>query len=108
MSLLKAGINVSMILFSVLLPIFSLANASNLKERIHDYSKLIEGQDYIFEPLQGVGGYMTATGKGIKPRDYIILQSAYKNYRYQVEEIEYYADPSDMWIALLKQVVFDQ
>ena len=107
MSLFKTGINVSMILFSVLLPILTLANTSSLKHKIHDYSKLIEGQDYVFEPVQGVGGYMTATGKGIKPRDYIILQSGYKNYRYQVEEIEYYADPSDMWIALLKQVIFD-
>lgn len=108
MSLIRTGISFSFSLLSVFLPMLSLANESKQKNKIHDYSQLVRGKDYVFEPLQGgMGGYMTSSGKGIKPGDYIILQYGCKHYRYQVEEIDYYADPSDMWIALLKQVIFD-
>jgi hypothetical protein len=108
MSLIRTGINFTFILFSVLLPIHSLGKESKLKNKVHDYSQLVAGQDYILEILEeGMGAYMTATGKGVKPQDYIILQSGYQNYRYKVEAIDYYTDPSDMWMALLKQVRFD-
>jgi hypothetical protein len=106
MSLIRTGISFSFSLLSVFLPMLSLANESKQKNKIHDYSLLVRGKDYVFEPLYGgAGGYMTGIGKGVKPCDYIILQYNCKNYHYQVEEIDYYADPSDMWIALLKQVI---
>lgn len=108
MSLIRTGISFSFSLLSVFLPMLSLTNESKQKNKIHDYSQLVRGKDYVFEPLHGgLGGYMTAVGKGIKPCDYIILQHGCQNYRYKVEEIDYYSDPSDMWIALLKQVIFD-
>ncbi|OUL18433.1 hypothetical protein [Nostoc sp. 106C] len=108
MSIFRTGINFSFSLFSGLLPVLVILNESKQKHKIHDYSQLIRGKDYIFETLQGgLEGYMTGTGKGIKPSDYIILQYGCQNYRYKVEEIDYYADPSDMWIALLKPVIFD-
>ncbi|QFS42994.1 hypothetical protein GXM_00467 [Nostoc sphaeroides CCNUC1] len=50
---------------------------------------------------------MTGIGKGIKPRDRIVLRQGCESSQYQVEEIDYYSDPSDMWIALLKQVPID-
>ncbi|QLE40139.1 hypothetical protein FD723_06490 [Nostoc sp. C052] len=75
------------------------------KNRIHDYSQQIWGSDYVFERLnEGMIGYMTGVGTGIKPCDRIILREGCESYQYQVEEIDYYSDPSDMWIALLKQV----
>ncbi|BAY10915.1 hypothetical protein [Calothrix sp. NIES-2098] len=108
MSILRTGINFSFSLFSGFLPMLVILNETKQKHKIHDYTQLIRGRDYIFETLQGgLRGYMTGTGKGIKPRDYIILQHGSQNYRYQVEEIDYYADPSDMWIALVKQVRFE-
>lgn len=48
---------------------------------------------------------MTGIGKGIKPGDYLILQRDSELCRYQVEEIDYYSDPPDMWMALLKKVI---
>ncbi|MEH2437430.1 MAG: hypothetical protein V7K25_24890 [Nostoc sp.] len=78
------------------------------KHKIHDYSQLVSGSDYVFERLnEGTIGYMTGSGTAIKPSDRIILQEGCESYQYQVEEVDYYSDPSDMWIALLKQVTID-
>ncbi|MEH1902973.1 MAG: hypothetical protein V7L04_16530 [Nostoc sp.] len=78
------------------------------KHKIHDYSQQVWGSDYVFERLnEGTIGYMTGIGKSIKPGDRIILRQGSESYQYQVEEIDYYSDPSDMWIALLKQVPID-
>ncbi|WP_375514666.1 hypothetical protein [uncultured Nostoc sp.] len=75
------------------------------KHKVHDYSQLICGSDYVFERLnEGTIGYMTGIGKGIKLCDRIIVREGCESYQYQVEELDYYSDPSDMWIALLKQV----
>ncbi|BAY61238.1 hypothetical protein NIES22_12990 [Calothrix brevissima NIES-22] len=108
MSLIKTGINFTFILFSVFLPIRSFGKDLKLTHKVHDYSQLVAGKDYILEIIdEGMKAYMTATGKGIKPQDYIILQSNSQNYRYKIESIDYYADPSDMWMALLKKVRFE-
>ncbi|MEH2409524.1 hypothetical protein [Nostoc sp.] len=78
------------------------------KHKIHDYSQKVLGNDYVFERLnEGTIGYMTGIGKGIKPGDRIILREGSESYQYQVEEIDYYSDPSDMWMALLKQVLVE-
>lgn len=88
---------------------FSLVNfpkdKSTQKNKTHDYSQLIPGKEYVFEPLnQGLEAQMTGIGKGIKPLDYMIVRCDAQLCRYQVVEIDYYADPSDMWMALLKKV----
>ncbi|MEH2459969.1 hypothetical protein [Nostoc sp.] len=78
------------------------------KYKTHDYSQQVWGNDYVFERLnEGTAGYMTGIGKGIKPGDRIILREGSESYQYQVEEIDYYSDPSDMWMALLKQVLVE-
>ncbi|MEH2395574.1 MAG: hypothetical protein V7K21_29275 [Nostoc sp.] len=78
------------------------------KNKIHDYSQQVWGSDYVFERLnEGMIGYMTGIGKGVKLRDRIILRQDCESYQYQVEEIDYYSEPSDMWIALLKQVLVE-
>ncbi|MDF5738168.1 MULTISPECIES: hypothetical protein [unclassified Nostoc] len=78
------------------------------KHKIHDYSQQLWGSDYVFERLnEGTIGYMTGIGKSIKPGERIILRQGSESYQYQVEEIDYYSDPSNMWIALLKQVPID-
>ncbi|MEA5598336.1 hypothetical protein [Rivularia sp. UHCC 0363] len=51
--------------------------------------------------------YMTAQSKDVKCDDYIILQIGSASCRYQVEQIDYYANPSDMWMALIKKVSND-
>ncbi|MBH8552819.1 hypothetical protein I8751_10655 [Nostocaceae cyanobacterium CENA357] len=73
-----------------------------MKNKIHDYSQLVWGRDYVFELLnEGTGGYMTGIGKSIELGDYIILRHSCQVYQYQVEEINYYRHPPDIYIALL-------
>lgn len=93
--------------FSNFFPLVSIPKVkSTQKSKTHDYSQFLQGQEYVFEPLdQGLEGQMTAIGKGIKPLDFIILRCDSQLCRYQVEEIDYYTDPPDMWIGLLKQVI---
>ncbi|WP_339381337.1 hypothetical protein [Brasilonema sp. UFV-L1] len=50
---------------------------------------------------------MTGQGKGVKRGDYIILRDSSNACRYQVEDIDYYSEPPDMWIALLQKVDFE-
>ncbi|WP_373529171.1 hypothetical protein [Nostoc sp.] len=98
--------NLSFSFLNKLVLVGSPANQLKQKNKIHNYSQQIGGIDYVFERLNGgMLGYMTGIGKGIKPCDRIILQQGCESYQYQIEEIDYYSDPSDMWIALLKQVV---
>ncbi|MBW4563737.1 MAG: hypothetical protein KME32_21845 [Mojavia pulchra JT2-VF2] len=105
MFLIRTGINLSFTLLNGLLPMLIPANSTKPNNTTHDYSRFIWGKDYAFESLNnGMAGYMTGIGKGVQPLDYIILQQGGKSYRYQVEEIDYYSEPSDMWIALLKRV----
>lgn len=103
---IKTSMNLSSNLFNYFPLIIAPKDKLTQKKKTHDYSKFIAGQEYVFEPLnQGLEGQMTGIGKGIKPLDYIILQCGSQLCRYQVEEIDYYAEPPDMWMALLKKVI---
>jgi MioC protein len=78
---------------------------SKQKSKTYDYRQLIEGRDYIFESIEGGDrAYLTGQGKNVKRSDYLILSD---RSHYQVEKIDYYANPPDMWIALLKRVLID-
>ncbi len=100
--------NLSFSFLNKLALISSPANELKQKNKIHDYSQQVWGTDYVFERLnEGIMGYMTGVGKTIKPGDRIILRQGCESYQYQVQEIDYYSDPSDMWMALLKQVPID-
>jgi MioC protein len=89
-----------------LLSIFkSQSTRSKPKEKTHDYSQLEKGSDYIFESVDGGSrGYMTGQGGGVKCGDYVILPAESNGGRYQVKEIDYYSNPSDVWTALLERV----
>jgi hypothetical protein len=74
--------------------------------KTHNYTHLVSGKDYVLERSEDTQkSHMTATGKNIKSGDCIIVTEADgKCCKYQVEEIDYYSDPPDMWMALLKEV----
>ncbi|MEC4819328.1 MAG: hypothetical protein SAK29_39570 [Scytonema sp. PMC 1069.18] len=75
------------------------------RNKIYDYTQQIYGRDYIFKSADDkTKGLMTGYGKGIKSGDYIIFRDGSHFYQYQVEEIDYYSKPSNMWIALLKKI----
>ncbi len=83
---------------------FITSRLKQQKNKTHDYSQLVCGHDYIFEPVDNLTqGYMTGQGKGVNCGDCIVLQIGSQVEKYQVEEIDYYSEPSDMWMALLKK-----
>jgi hypothetical protein len=97
-----SGINLNVIVSSL----FHLISTKlkKQKNKTYDYTQLICGRDYVFEPTDNqTRGYMTGQGKGLKSGDYIILQNGSGACIYQVEEINYYSEPPDMWMALLKK-----
>ncbi|MCV3215223.1 hypothetical protein OGM63_17175 [Plectonema radiosum NIES-515] len=107
MSSTKSGINLRVIFSSL----FSLLSnkAKQPQTKTYDYSEYVCGRDYVFElAVDDLNkGYMTGQGRGIKCGDYIIFKNGSNSCRYQVEEIDYYSQPRDMWIALLNKVIVE-
>ncbi|GAB4243395.1 MAG: hypothetical protein Kow0049_32960 [Stanieria sp.] len=85
---------------------FKKSRQASSSVKIHDYRRYSLGSDYIFELVDHTDkGYMTGYGMGVKPGDHLLLTIDNQVCQYRVQEIDYYANPSDMWIALLKQVI---
>ena len=75
------------------------------KQRMHNYTHYDAGIDYIFEPANTDGlAYLISQGRNVKCGDCIILGENVNPHQYQVEGIDHYANPSDMWIAALKPI----
>jgi len=92
-----------------LIKLLAIQKKLKRQPKIHNYTQYDCNHDYIFELAERENcGYMTSQGQGINRGDYLILSSGFNTNKYQVEEIEYYSNPSDMWIALLKQVSIEQ
>ncbi len=106
MSFSRSGINPSVFFLS--LSNLILNKLKRNKNKTHDFTKCAHGSDYVFEVAEEVtAAYMTAQSKGVNPGDYIILQFGSESWRYQVEQIDYYSNPPDMWMALIKKVTDD-
>ncbi|BAZ11095.1 hypothetical protein NIES4071_29200 [Calothrix sp. NIES-4071] len=74
------------------------------KQKTYDFTSFVAGEDYVFEPVDNyTKAYMTAQSKGVGVGDFITLQHGAEIYQYQVEQIDYYSNPSDMWTAVLKR-----
>ncbi len=103
MSLSRSSINPSV--FFLYLTNLVLKTLKQKKHNTHDFTECVRGSDYVFEIAEDpMKAYMTAQSKDVKCDDYIILQIGSESCRYQVEQIDYYANPSDMWMALIKKV----
>jgi hypothetical protein len=82
-----------------------LSHAFPRQQKTHDYTCYQIGVDYFFESINhGTQGYMTGQGKGIRCGDCLLLGLESGSVAYQIEDINYYSNPSDMWIALLAKV----
>lgn len=68
----------------------------------HTFSGLW-GDNYIFTPInKGLKGSILGWRAGLGEGDYVILKNGDKTTRYQIEEISYYSDPTDMFKASVK------
>jgi hypothetical protein len=69
---------------------------------VHDYSQYEWGRDYVFEPLEdGKRGCLRGYGGNLHAGDRIILCNGSETVQYQVDEIEHYNEPTNLWIALV-------
>jgi MioC protein len=84
-----------------------LVTRNKLKQqyKVHDYTQKYYNESYCFDSMDGDSwGYMTAQQHGVSKGDRILIVKDSRILQYEVEEIDYYANPSDMWIALLRFV----
>lgn len=79
--------------------LFAQVSPSASKCKTHNFTKQIKSVNYEFEELDTRRVQMTGYGKGINPRDFILLTE--ERIRYRVEAIDYYSDPANLWTALL-------
>jgi hypothetical protein len=71
---------------------------------VHDYTQH-QPSEYTIEFIAEANKYhMTGQGRGICQGDRILLCQDGQTTRYQVQSIEYYASPSNLWAALLIKV----
>jgi hypothetical protein len=71
------------------------------KRRIHDYRKRYWGHDYTLTPDPNpVTARITGWGDGLRRHDLLVVpHHAGGACFYEIEQIEYRMDPSDMWSA---------
>jgi MioC protein len=74
--------------------------------KVHDFSQRSPKEFAFEQAAEENQAYMTGQGRGISRGDYILLQLDQDHpdqqpKLYQVQMIDYYSSPSDMWIALL-------
>jgi hypothetical protein len=100
---IRLGINVRVIFISIF--DWLLNKPTQHKHKTHDFTEFTSDRDYVFEKADDITkGYITGQGKGIKPGDFILLRQGEDSCCYQVEQIDYYSDPPDMWMALVARV----
>jgi hypothetical protein len=82
--------------------------ASNKKSdrsraKVHHYLKTVDSNSFALEPVgkNALEFSMTAFGADIKQGDFIVINDKTSTITYKVEDIDYYLDPPDMWMALL-------
>lgn len=75
--------------------------------KIHRYYSDDMGQGFIINKIEGKPGYyyMTAYSVRVKPGDYIEIVQSNEILKYQVEYVDYYSEPSDMWIGVLHEIL---
>lgn len=79
--------------------LLTLLRLTGRRPKTHDYTRRVAGVDYIVEfQADSPVAIMTTYGRGIRVGDWVVLVPG--EY-YRVETLEYYANPGDMWIALL-------
>ncbi len=81
-----------------------LAPKRSVRGKVHDYAKAHRGEEYLFEEEHGDNlAYMTGHGGAIVAGDWLLLNRNGQTIAYQVQTIDYYAFPAEMWIAALSR-----
>jgi hypothetical protein len=78
---------------------------NNRRPKIYTYTKSSDSYSLVLEAINGssLKYYMTAYGAGIRAGDFIVISDPEFSVTFNVENIDYYLDPPDLWIACLIQ-----
>lgn len=74
------------------------------KQRTHNYSSPGWGHRVIMGKkldIRGLRWRVSGFGHGVRKGDFLILPNESETTRYQVDEIDYYLDPKDMWHGVI-------
>lgn len=75
------------------------------KTKIFSYDFCGIGENFVLEAdLNTRSYYMTSLQAGAQLGDCVQIHHLDKTTTYQIQEIEYYTEPSDMWMARLLQI----
>lgn len=75
------------------------------KTRIFTYIACNAGQTFVLDLTPDTNTcYMTSQQAGVKSGDQVQIYDPDKISTYQIQEIEYYENPSDAWIAKLQKI----
>lgn len=71
-----------------------------------DYTRRHIGHDLTFRPVDGgrqldATGWGPSSGRRLREGDYLVLANGARTTRYRVASVSYFADPPDMWHAIL-------
>jgi len=82
-------------------PRWSLGNR-NGKSKVHRYNDSAMSNDFCLEALSDQSGFMmTSCRAGVRRGDWIHIVDTDGCQEYRVDEIDFYSEPADMWIAKL-------
>jgi hypothetical protein len=83
----------------------SFCKRNDRRPKIYTFIKSSESYSLVLEAVNGfpLKYYMTAYGAGIRAGDFIVVSDRESSVTFTVENIDYYLDPPDLWIACLVQ-----
>ena len=81
----------------------STKKSDHSRPKVYHYLKTINSNSFALEPAgeNSLKFSMTGFGTDIKQGDFIVINDETSTTTYKVENIDYYLDPPDMWMALL-------
>jgi hypothetical protein len=73
--------------------------------REHNLQTHEDGYDYFLNVIDnGMTAYLTVQRANVKLQDHILIKNQGELIRYQVQEIDYFADPADVCMLMLRRV----
>lgn len=89
--------------YIALISVLERALTPSRPPKVHDFSHRPPNA-FAFEQAGENQAYMTGQGRRVLRGDYILLQFGQQQTFYQVQNVDYYSNPADMWTALLSEV----
>ncbi|OLP17044.1 hypothetical protein BST81_16905 [Leptolyngbya sp. 'hensonii'] len=78
-------------------------NQNPCNSRTFDYRHYQNGSDFFFDAVDEDQAYITIQESYLKQGDFLILKVDDQLVYYRIEQIDYYSELPDLWIALIRK-----